>query len=109
MTGAVNVDAMAIRAHAAVVAEVASGVAKAREAADYLAHADDAYGVFVKEYAVRTLNELHDEITETLGLLGTRSDQVPGTLRLAADTFEASDTAGATALVAAAAETMDVA
>ncbi|WP_280348821.1 type VII secretion target [Nocardia neocaledoniensis] len=109
MTGAVNVDVMAIRAHADAVQEVATGVAKAQEAATYLAHADDAYGLFVKPYAVNTLGELHDEITRLLDLLTTRSGQVPGTLRTAADTFETQDNASATALVATAAEIMDVA
>lgn len=104
MTCAVNVNLDAIRLHAGAVGGVADGLAKALEAANYLAHADDGYGLLVRPYAVSTLNELHDEITGTLAQLDTLTAQVPGKLRIAADTFESCDTTGAGQLTAAAGE-----
>ncbi len=92
MTSLVNVNLDAIRSQACSVDVVAGGVAKALEAANYLAHADDGYGMLIKPYAVSTLNSLHDEITETLAQLDTLTAAMPGKLRTAADTFESCDT-----------------
>ncbi|WP_194824715.1 type VII secretion target [Nocardia sp. XZ_19_231] len=91
MTSLVNVNLDAIRAQACSVDGVSGGVAKALEAANYLAHADDGYGLLVKPYAVSTLNSLHDEITEALAQLETLTAEMPGKLRTAADTFETCD------------------
>lgn len=104
MTGLVKVNLDAIRSQACSVDDVSSGVAKALEAANYLAHADDGYGLLVKPYAVSTLNTLHDEITETLAQLDSLTGAMPGKLRTAADTFETCDTTGAGELTATAAE-----
>ncbi|TCJ95294.1 type VII secretion target [Nocardia alba] len=92
MTSLVNVNLEAIRSQACSVDGVSGGVAKALEAANYLAHADDGYGLLVKPYAVITLNALHDDITEALTLLDTLASEMPGKLRTAADTFETCDT-----------------
>ncbi|MEU4320423.1 type VII secretion target [Nocardia fluminea] len=92
MSSLVNVSLEAIRAQACSVDGVSGGVAQALEAANYLAHADDGYGLLVKPYAVSTLNALHDEITEALAQLDTLTAQMPGKLRTAADTFETCDT-----------------
>ncbi|MEU4413816.1 type VII secretion target [Nocardia salmonicida] len=91
MTSLVNVNLNAIRAQACSVDGVSGGVAEALEAANYLAHADDGYGLLVKPYAVSTLNALHDEITEALAQLDTLTAEMPGKLRTAADTFETCD------------------
>ncbi|MFF0543858.1 type VII secretion target [Nocardia thailandica] len=88
----VNVKPDAIRTHASAVDEVSGGVAKAREAAGYLANADDGYGLLVKPYAVTTLGSLHDEITSALDELDTLTAEMPGKLRTAADGFETCDT-----------------
>ncbi|WP_336083772.1 type VII secretion target [Nocardia sp. SSK8] len=92
MTCAVNVSTEAIRTHAEAVNGVAAGVAEALQAASYLAHADDGYGLLVKPYAVTTLNDLHDEITSTLTTLNTLAAEMPGKLRTAADGFDTCDT-----------------
>lgn len=92
MTGLVNVNPEAIRSQACSVDGVSGGVAKALEAASYLAHADDGYGLLIKPYAVSTLNALHDDITATLAQLDTLTAEMPGKLRTAADTFETCDT-----------------
>ncbi|MFE1592421.1 type VII secretion target [Nocardia sp. NPDC058705] len=92
MTSLVNVNLDAIRSQACSVDGVSGGVAKALEAVNYLAHADDGYGLLVKPYAVITLNSLHDEILETLAQLDTLTAEMPGKLRTAADTFESCDT-----------------
>ncbi|MFJ2663194.1 type VII secretion target [Nocardia fluminea] len=92
MSSLVNVSLEAIRSQACSVDGVSGGVAQALEAANYLAHADDGYGLLVKPYAVSTLNALHDEITEALARLDTLTAQMPGKLRTAADTFETCDT-----------------
>ncbi|MFC6012066.1 type VII secretion target [Nocardia lasii] len=104
MTGLVNIDLEAIRAQAGSVDGVSNGVAKALEAVNYLAHADDGYGLLVKPYAVITLNSLHDEITTALARLDTVTASMPGKLRTAADTFESCDTTRAGELAAQAAE-----
>ncbi|MFD3594205.1 type VII secretion target [Nocardia sp. NPDC058640] len=104
MTSVLNVNLEAIRSQACSVDEVARGVATALEAADYLAHADDGYGLLLKPYAVATLNALHDEITETLALLDSSTAQMPEKLRTAADTFESCDTTRAGELKVVAAE-----
>ncbi|MCA2208693.1 type VII secretion target [Nocardia rosealba] len=104
MTDVVNVDPNAIRTHAGSVDGVASGVASALEAASYLAHADDGYGLLVKPYAVITLNTLHDEIVDGLTELDALVAAMPGKLRTAADTFEMCDTTRAGQLKATTAE-----
>ncbi|MFD3702480.1 type VII secretion target [Nocardia sp. NPDC058658] len=104
MTSLLNVNLEAIRSQACSVDVVAGGVAKALEAAGYLAHADDGYGLLLKPYAVATLNALHDEITETLARLDAMSAAMPGKLRTAADTFETCDTTRAGELTVVAAE-----
>ncbi|MGY0499918.1 type VII secretion target [Nocardia sp. FBN12] len=104
MTSLVNVDLDAIRSQACSVDVVSSGVGKALEAANYLAHADDGYGLLIKPYAVSTLNSLHDEITATLAQLDTLAAAMPGKLRTAADTFELCDTTRAGDLTGKAAE-----
>ncbi|MFE3543316.1 type VII secretion target [Nocardia sp. NPDC059177] len=82
----------AIRTHAGTVSSVSAGVGEALEAANYLAHADDGYGLLVKPYAVITLNDLHDEITSALESLDTTTGEMPGKLNTAADTFDTCDT-----------------
>ncbi|MFC4373786.1 type VII secretion target [Nocardia halotolerans] len=104
MAGVVNVDPQSVRAHACAVDAVSGGVAEALEAANYLAHADDGYGLLVKPYAVSTLNALHDDITGTLAKLDELAAAMPGKLRTVADTFETCDTTRAGQLRSTAAE-----
>lgn len=77
-----------MRDHAAKVEAAIAGLPMAREAARYLAHADDGYGMLVGPYARSILNPLHDRITERLRVVTEDAEQLPPKLRFAADSFE---------------------
>ncbi|MEV2222325.1 MULTISPECIES: type VII secretion target [Nocardia] len=84
----VNVDPDQLRDHAQKVEQAIEGVPLSREAADYLAQADDGYGLLVGPYAKSVLNPLHDRITESLRTLTEETESLPRKLRFAADSFE---------------------
>ncbi|MFI2558795.1 hypothetical protein [Nocardia farcinica] len=85
----VNIEVGVLRAHAATVTGTIEGVPKAREAADYLGHVDDGYGLLVGPYARSILNPLHDRISERLRVLVEETGAIPPKLCIAADQFQA--------------------
>ncbi|MGV9611611.1 type VII secretion target [Nocardia xishanensis] len=86
--GDIAVDPGGMRDHAAKVDAVLEGLSMAREAAEYLAHADDGYGTLVGPYARSILNPLHDRITERLRVVTEDAEELPPKLRFAADSFQ---------------------
>lgn len=87
----IQVDPDGTRTHADKVEQLASGLAEALEAAAYLSHADDGYGLLVRPYASSLLGPKHDAIVEGLRTCDRVLSALPGKLRLAADTFEELD------------------
>lgn len=89
----IRVDPDGTRAHASEVEELASGLAEALQAAAYLSHADDGYGLLVRPYASSLLGPKHDAIVAGLRTCDQVLAAMPGKLRQAADTFEELDDA----------------
>lgn len=90
---AIQVDPDGTRAHADAVEELATGLTEALEAASWLAHADDGYGLLVRPYASSILGPEHDAIVDGLRGCDQVLSAMPGKLRQAADTFEDLDQA----------------
>jgi len=84
----IQVDPEGTRAHADAVEQLASGLTKALEAASWLAHADDGYGLLVRPYATSVLGPKHDAIVDGLRATEEVVSAMPGKLRRAADTFD---------------------
>ncbi|MEV0030044.1 hypothetical protein [Nocardia sp. NPDC050793] len=87
----IEFDPEGTRAHAKKVEAVLAGLGMALEAASYLAHADDGYGLLVRPYAVSALDPIHDRIVDSLGKLSDEAGTMPQKLRYVADTFEGQD------------------
>ncbi|WP_040796240.1 type VII secretion target [Nocardia higoensis] len=89
----IRVDPEGTRAHADAVEKLATGLAEVLEAASWLAHADDGYGLLVRPYASSILGPKHDTIVDGLRTSEQALSAMPGKLRQAADTFEDVDEA----------------
>ncbi|RDI43252.1 type VII secretion target [Nocardia mexicana] len=93
-----NVDPDQVRDHSGKVSAQVDSLNKALEAATYLSHVDDGYGMLIQPYATSILTRLHDRIVDGLQKVGEQAGTMPTKLNQAADAFEQKETASADAL-----------
>ncbi|NEW42590.1 hypothetical protein GV794_24775 [Nocardia cyriacigeorgica] len=87
-----------LRRHARSVAGLAERTRTALQAAEYLAAADDGFGMYPRPFVKMLLDDNHQGAVDAIRRVTSELAGVPGKLQSNADSFEAADNALGTTL-----------